>query len=58
VPQGSVLEVVLFNIFFGVLDEEIKCTFSRFADNPKLDGSLDLVEDEKVPQRYLDRPSS
>lgn len=57
-PQGSVLEAVLFNIFFGVLAEGIKCTFSRFADNPKLDGSLDLVEDEKVPQRYLDRPSS
>ena len=54
-PRGLVLQPVLFNIFVGNMDSGINCALSKFADDTKLDGTVDTLDERNAIQRDLDK---
>ncbi|KAK4814684.1 hypothetical protein QYF61_025510 [Mycteria americana] len=55
VPQGLVSGLALFNVFVGNMDSGIECTLSKFTNNTKLCGVVDMLEGRDAIQRDLHR---
>lgn len=54
VPQGSVLGLILFNIFLSDINSGIECTLRKFAGDTKLCGAVGMPEERDAIQRDLE----
>ena len=44
VPLGSILGLMLFSIFINSIGVGIECTISKFADDIKMSGAVDIAK--------------
>jgi ribonuclease P/MRP protein subunit RPP40 len=54
VPQGSILGPLLFSIFINDIDNNLKNTILKFADDTKLWGKVDSDEERNLMQKDID----
>ena len=54
-PQGLVLGLILFSIFIKDIDSRAECTLSKFANDTKLRGEVNIPKRCNANQRNLDR---
>jgi len=54
-PQGSVLGLVLFNIFVDGMDSGIECILSKLANDTKLCSVVDMLDRRDATQRNPNR---
>lgn len=55
VPQGSILEPTVFNIFINNTDSVIVCTPSKFSGDTKFSDLAELLEGRDAVQSDLER---
>ena len=51
--QESLLGTAMFSIFVGDMDSGIECTLSKFAEDTKLCGAVNMLEGRDAIQRDL-----
>jgi len=55
IPQVSILWPVLFNIIINNIDSGIECVLSKFTNDTKMSGAVNIVEGRDIIQRDLER---